>query len=384
MIYLDNSATTPPDPAVIEVMKQVMSEIYGNPSSLHQSGLTAERFVNHARKTMAQLLAVAPTEVVFTSGGTEANNLAIKGSLYALKQRGRHMITTEMEHDSVYQVAQEVERLGWKVTYLPVDAHGRVYPQQVEEALTEETVLVSVMHVNNEVGTIQPIEEIGKALQKYPKVRFHVDAVQSFGKIDMRPKALRADLVTISGHKFHGPKGIGCLYIRKGLPLRSLIVGGGQESGVRSGTENVPGIAGMVKAAVMGHEHRQEKMAQWYQWKKQLIQKVQRCFGSEVVLNGDASFAGGAPHILNLSFPGLRSEVIVHALEEEGVLVSSKSACSSKKESPSRVLTAMGCSESESIGAIRISMGQMTREDEIEQAGRAVCASVGRLKRLTS
>lgn len=380
MVYLDNSATTRTDPEVIRVMADVMEKVYGNPSSLHGIGDKAHRLIGEAREAVARTLGVQPREIVFTSGGTESNNLAIKGVAEQFRNRGRHLITTEVEHPSVYQAFRQLEERGWRVTYLPVDRLGRVSEEDVEKALTEDTVLVSVMHVNNEVGTIQPVEAIGRVLRSKPKVIFHVDAVQAFGKLELDPVRWGVDLLSISGHKFHGPKGVGALYIREGLRLTPLLAGGGQEGGLRSGTENVPGIAGLAKAAILAQQRR-ETARQWQRWKEELIQAVtSRLEG--VVVNGDTTTEGGAPHILSLSFPGLKSEVIVHALEQEKVFVSSKSACSSKKETPSRVLTAMGLDDRTAIGSIRISMGYDTVESDIRQCAQALIRVIPELQRV--
>ncbi len=380
MVYLDNSATTRTDPEVIRVMADVMEKVYGNPSSLHGVGDKAHRLIGEAREAVARTLGVQPREIVFTSGGTESNNLAIKGVAERFRNRGRHLITTEVEHPSVYQAFRQLEERGWRVTYLPVDRLGRVSEEDVEKALTEDTVLVSVMHVNNEVGTIQPVEAIGRVLRSRPKVIFHVDAVQAFGKLELDPVRWGVDLLSISGHKFHGPKGVGALYIREGLRLSPLLAGGEQEGGLRSGTENVPGIAGLAKAAILAQQRR-ETARQWQRWKEELIQAVtSRLEG--VVVNGDTTTEGGAPHILSLSFPGLKSEVIVHALEQEKVFVSSKSACSSKKETPSRVLTAMGLDDRTAIGSIRISMGYDTVESDIRQCAQALIRVIPELQRV--
>lgn len=380
MVYLDNSATTRTDPEVIRVMADVMEKVYGNPSSLHGIGDKAHRLIGEAREAVARTLGVQPREIVFTSGGTESNNLAIKGVAERFRNRGRHLITTEVEHPSVYQAFRQLEERGWRVTYLPVDRLGRVSEEDVEKALTEDTVLVSVMHVNNEVGTIQPVEAIGRVLRSRPKVIFHVDAVQAFGKVELDPVRWGVDLLSISGHKFHGPKGVGALYIREGLRLSPLLAGGEQEGGLRSGTENVPGIAGLAKAAILAQQRR-ETARQWQRWKEELIQAVtSRLEG--VVVNGDTTTEGGAPHILSLSFPGLKSEVIVHALEQEKVFVSSKSACSSKKETPSRVLTAMGLDDRTAIGSIRISMGYDTVESDIRQCAQALIRVIPELQRV--
>ncbi|MDR6224955.1 cysteine desulfurase family protein [Desmospora profundinema] len=381
MIYLDNSATTRMDPEVVQVMTDVMRNIYGNPSSLHGLGGKAERLVTQARQALARTLDVSPSSLVFTSGGTESNNLAIKGAALQFRNRGRHLITTQVEHASVYQVMKQLEQEGWNVTYLPVDSQGRVDPQAVEDAVTEETVLVSIMHVNNETGTIQPIRQIGERLRRFPKVLFHVDAVQAFGKVEVRPRQWGIDLMTLSAHKFHGPKGAGVLVIREGIRLTPLLVGGGQEEGFRSGTQNVPGIVGLAKAAVLADQRRREIGPRWAEWKEAWLKHASETLPGMRV-NGDVSREGGAPHLFSLSFPGLKSEVIVHALEEEGVIVSSKSACSSKGEKPSRILKAMGLRDEEAIGSIRVSMGLMTVKNETERALEALKRVIPRLQRV--
>ena len=381
MVYLDNSATTRPDPEVIAVMNEVLQNIYGNPSSLHGLGVKAERLLEKARGHVAQVLGVKEGEIFFTSGGTEANNLAIKGVAWQYEGRGRHIITTEVEHPSVYQVCEQLGERDWDITVLPVDRLGRVSPDQVEEAITEKTVLVTVMHVNNEVGTIQPIEEIGKRLAKYKKVLFHVDAVQSLGKVPLFPREWGVDLLSLSGHKFHGPKGVGCLYIRKGVTLSPLIAGGGQEGGVRSGTQNMPGIAGFAKAALLAEQRQSQLVSRLSKWKAWLIEQVTRSLDG-VVVGGDISSTGGAPHIISFAFPGLKAEVIVHALEQEGIYVSSKSACSSKKEQPSRILSAMGYDEQTALGAIRISMGWETTEADVRKCAQALIKVVPNLQQI--
>ncbi|SFJ07521.1 cysteine desulfurase family protein [Thermoflavimicrobium dichotomicum] len=380
MIYLDNSATTKTHPDVISVMTDVMNNIYGNPSSLHGLGVKAERLVEQARRVIAKKLDCHPSEILFTSGGTEANNLAIKGVADQLQSRGRHLITTSVEHPSVFEVMKQLEEKGWKVTYLPVDSWGRVSPDAVEKALTDETVLVSIMHVNNEVGTIQPIHEIGQRLAKYPKILFHVDAVQSFAKIPLKPKQAGIDLLSVSAHKFHGPKGIGALYIRKNVEITPLLVGGGQERGFRSGTHHVPGIAGMAKAVVLT-EQQTNFLARCQEWKESFLDHITSKL-QPVLVNGDVTGEGTAPYIISLSFPGLKSEVLVHALEEEGVFVSSKSACSSKLETPSRVLKAMGRTDQEALSSIRISMGYDTTKEEIEQCAEALIRVVPKLQQV--
>ncbi|AUS09415.1 cysteine desulfurase NifS [Laceyella sacchari] len=381
MIYLDNSATTQTDADVIKVMADVMANVYGNPSSLHGLGVKAERLMEQARKIIAQELAASPQEIIFTSGGTEANNMAIKGVAEAYQHRGKHIITTELEHPSVYDTCKQLEQRGWRISMLPVDHLGRVSPELVEQSITEDTVLVSVMHVNNEIGTVQPISEIGKRLRRYPKVLFHVDAVQSFAKFPIYPEQWGIDLLSVSGHKFHGPKGIGCLYKRKNLQLTPLLAGGGQEQALRSGTQNLPGIVGLAKATALAGKQRDAFMERCRAWKEWLIQRITAEIKG-VRVNGDVTGNGGAPYILSLSFPGLKSEVIVHALEQEGVVVSSKSACSSKKEVPSRVLKAIGLEDEAAVGSIRISMGLMTTEEEVRHAADALLKVIPSLQQV--
>lgn len=380
MIYLDNSATTRTDQEVISVMNDVMNRVFANPSSLHKLGGEAERLVDLSRQTLARLMSVSPKEVLFTSGGTEANNLAIQGVAMKYEQRGRHIITTQIEHPSVYDVCQKLEKLGWKITYLPVDPLGRVNPLELKKAITKETVLVSIMHVNNETGTVQPIEEMGQILRSHSKIIFHVDAVQSFTKFPLRPKQMHIDLLSISAHKFHGPKGVGALFIREGIQLAPLFAGGGQERGFRSGTLNVPGIAGMTKAAVLADMKRERHVLQLQKWKETFIQQVTSQL-DPVKVNGDISKEGGSPFIISLSFPGLKSEVIVHSLESKDCYVSSKSACSSKLEKPSRVLLAMGLTPEEALGTIRISMGYDSKENELVKLQELLIQSISQLQK---
>ncbi|RAL25911.1 cysteine desulfurase family protein [Thermoflavimicrobium daqui] len=380
MIYLDNSATTQTHPDVISVMTDVMQNLYGNPSSLHKEGVKAERLMEQARKVIAKKLNCHPAEIIFTSGGTEANNLAIKGVAEQLQHRGRHLITSKIEHPSVYDVMRQLEQRGWKVTYLDVDQWGHISVESVEKALTKETVLVSIMHVNNELGTIQPIAEIGQLLAKYPKVLFHVDAIQSFGKLQLAIDMAQVDLLSISAHKFHGPKGIGALYVKKNIQLAPLLVGGGQEQGLRSGTQNVPGIVGMAKATMLTDRHP-DFLQRSYEWKKAFLDNVTRNL-DHILINGDTTTEKAVPYIINLSFPGLKSEVLVHALENEGVMVSTKSACSSKLEVPSRVLKAIGRKDQEALSSIRISMGYQTKQEEMEQLAQVLLQVVPKLQQV--
>lgn len=354
------------DPEVIRTMIKVMENYPGNPSSLHNLGVQAEQVMEKSRKVIANELQCHPDEVIFTSGGTEANNLAIHGAAIQYRNRGNHIITTEVEHESVYRVCQKLETQGWKITYLPVDSLGRIKIVDVEKALTTQTVLLSIIHVNNEIGTKQLIEQIGSLLKNYPRTLFHVDAVQSFGKIPLLPKKANVHLLSVSAHKFHGPKGVGFLYKEKNVLLDPLFAGGGQERGLRSGTFNVSGSAGLAKSLLLTTERRHHFLNQCQEWKDLFINRLTKSI-PEIKVNGDVSFEGGAPYILSLSIPSIKSEVLVHALEDEGIYVSTQSACSSKRNIPSRVLLAIGRQREDALGTIRISMGFETSEKDIHK-----------------
>lgn len=380
-IYLDNGATTQPLPDVVDVVCDVMKNIYGNPSSLHGLGAKAERLLHEARRIAAARLGVKASEIIFTSGGSESNNLAIKGAALRYRSRGLHLLTTAIEHASVYQTFEQLQEFGFSVTFLQPDPLGRVTAEQVAEALRDDTILVSVMAVNNEVGTVQPIDDIARLIKPRRTTLLHVDAVQAFGKVPLPEALAGVDLLSLSGHKFHGPKGVGALYVRDGIELHPLVAGGGQESGIRSGTENVPAIAGMAKAMQISRNNQDTYRKQWQTWKALLQSAITQIPGAK--LNGDVTEAGSAPHIISASFQGLKGEVLVHALEEEGVFVSTRSACSSKRHVPSRVLAACGLSEEEAEGTLRISMGQLTTAQDVERAAAIMEKTVRRLRRET-
>lgn len=363
MIYLDNSATTRPHPQVIETVRRAMESYYGNPSSLHQKGVEAENVLKQARKVAAQYLGCREAEIIFTSGGTESNNTAIKGIAFQYQNRGKHIITTQVEHPAVYDVCKQLEGLGFSITYLPVDRDGRVSVDDVKQAMRPDTILVSVMHVNNELGTIQPVMEIGQWLRQYPKVLFHVDAVQAIGKVPLRIKDSGIDLLSVSAHKFYGPRGIGILYKREGLIIHPLMMGGGQEAGVRSGTENLPAIAGMAKAFRILEELGTVESIRLQGLNQQLREGISRIEGC--IINTPET--GVSPHIMNLSVPGVKAEVLLHALEERGFLISTKSACSSKINEPSRVLTAIGIARDCALSSLRISLGRENNAEDIKE-----------------
>lgn len=378
MIYLDNSATTKPFKEVLNSFVTVSSEYYGNPSSLHSMGGQAEKLLSQAREQVSKLLTVKPSEIYFTSGGTEGNNLAIKGSALLHKNKGRHLITSSVEHPSVRSAMEQLEHEGFDITYLPVDKYGRISVADLEKTIRKDTILISIMQVNNEVGTVQPIKEIGDQLKKHPSILFHVDAVQGIGKIPLSLYKNRVDLCSISGHKFHGLKGTGALFIREGVRLAPLFSGGNQERKIRSGTENVAGAVAMAKAlrmALMKGEAGIERM-----------KKIQ-----SMLRKGLAEFEGvqihtpiehSAPHILNFSLRGMKSEVFIHSLEQKGIFVSTTSACSSKKKSPSKTLLEMGVPETLAESAIRISLSFENTMDEASIALAAFSESANQLRKV--
>ncbi len=362
VIYLDNGATTKPYKEVVDAYVTVASTYFGNPSSLHSLGMQAEGLITESRNRIADLLGVKASEIIFTSGGTEGNNIAIKGVAHAKKKRGKHLITTQVEHASVEEAFSRLEQDGFEVTYLPVDQFGRVSVEQIEAEIRPETTLISIIHVNNEIGTVQPIEEIGEMLENYPQIYFHVDHVQGISKVDLNIRKSRIDLLTCSAHKFHGMKGSGFLFVREGIQVQSLFQGGVQESGLRAGTEHVAGIVAMAKALRMVKANKQ-KQRELTQLKNTFVTKIQAIEG--VMINSPDKFV--APHIVNFSIPGTKPEVIVQSLSAKGIYVSTKSACSSKLSEPSRVLTALGLDLDRASSGIRVSFSFDTTLEEINQ-----------------
>ena len=352
-----------------ELMTKIMCEDYGNPSSMHMKGVMAERYLRYAKETLAKILKVTEKEIFFTSGGTESDNLAIIGSALANARRGKHLITTQIEHPAVLQTMHHLEEQGYRVTYLPVDKSGRISPEDLHRAMTPETILVSIMFTNNEVGAVQPIAEVGAMIKRMnPNTLFHVDAVQGFGKARIYPKKMNIDLLSVSGHKIHGPKGVGLLYIGEKVKIQPISFGGGQQSNLRSGTENVPGIAGLAKAAEILYNDLDEDLEKLYQCKRRFIEGVRKI--DNITVNGllpeDAYGEGTAPHIVSVSFRGVRSEVLLHTLEEEGVYVSAGSACSSHKPQPSATLKAIGVEKDLLDSTIRFSFSVFTTFEEID------------------
>lgn len=365
-VYLDNSATTRVFPQVAELMTKIMCEDYGNPSSLHKKGVEAEQYLRDARETLARIMKVSEKEILFTSGGTESDNMALRGCVKANSRRGNHIITTQVEHPAILNTAAYLESEGYRVTYLPVDESGRIRLEDLHRAMTPETILVSIMHTNNEVGARQPIEEAGSLIkQMNPQTLFHVDAVQGFGKAKIYPKKLHVDLMSVSSHKIHGPKGVGFLYIGDKVKIQPILFGGGQQQNLRSGTDNVPGIAGMAKAAQMMYENLDEDIARLYRLKKLFIEEMSKIDGTWVngLVNG--GIEGTAPHIVSVSIEGVRSEVLLHALEDKGIFVSAGSACSAHKPQPSATLKAMGLNKELLGSTLRFSFSVFTTEEEI-------------------
>ncbi len=361
MIYLDNGATTKPHPEVLESFQKVSENYFANPSSIHELGGTVSDLQSEARKQIAQILGVEPEEIVFTSGGTEGNNLAIKGIALEHQNRGKHIITSKVEHPSVYNTCKSLETLGFEVTYLPVNRHGIVDVEDVKQALRDDTVLVSIMHVNNEIGSIQPIEAIADLLIEYPKVFFHIDAVQSLGKVPLDLSHEGIDLATFSGHKINGLKGTGVLYVKKGTTLFPLFHGGGQEFGIRSGTENVAGNVAFAKALRLIKEKEQAKRHELNEIRMKLYEALEQMEGVEM-----NSPKEGAPHIVHVSVPGFKPEVIIHALYDQGIVISTQSACSSKREEESRVLKACGHDRKRASSGLRITLSYDTTEAEVQ------------------
>lgn len=380
-VYLDNSATTACFEDAAQLMHRILCEDYGNPSSLHHKGVEAEAYLRYANETFAKILKVNEKEIFFTSCGTESDNIALVGTAMANHRTGRHLITTRIEHPAVLQPMAYLEKQGFEVTYLSVDRQGRISLEELEQAVRADTILVSIMHTNNEIGSIQPIAEAGALIKKRnPNTLFHVDAVQGFGKARIYPGKMHIDMLSASGHKIHGPKGIGLLYMREGAKVSPIMYGGGQQRGLRSGTENLPGIAGFAKAAELVYQDLEQDVDRMYGLREKLTSEVKDI--EDIVLNGCPG-REGAPHVVSVSFRGVRSEVLLHALEERGIYVSAGSACAAHKPQPSATLRAVGVEKELLESTIRFSLSGFTTEEEIAYTCQNLEEIVPKLRRYT-
>ena len=380
-IYLDNSATTRVLPEIVQYMEKLMLQDYGNPSSKHMKGFDAEKIYRQARTQVAETLKVKPKEIYFTSGGTESDNTVIFGTALARQKMGKHIITSQVEHAAIYRPLDVLADLGFEITYLPVDSHGHIDLDTLRQSVRSDTILVSIMQVNNEIGAIEPIEEIGKIVKSVnPETWVHTDAIQSYGKMMIRPKKQNIDMLSVSGHKIHGPKGIGFLYVDEKIRLRPMVYGGGQQDDMRAGTHNVPGIAGMGMAAEIMYRDLDTHIAKLTKMKDSFIDMVSSLEG--VTVNSEKGNAS-APQIVSVSFAGVRAEVLLHALEERGIYVSSGSACSSNHPGISGTLKAIGVRPELLDSTIRFSFGCYNEEEELQEVMRALSELLPVLRRFT-
>ena len=380
-VYLDNSATTRSFDEVAQLMMKIMCEDYGNPSSMHHKGVEAEQYLRYARETLARILKVNEKEILFTSGGTESDNIALIGTAMANHRAGNHIITTCIEHPAVLRTMEYLESQGFRVTYLPVDKAGRIRLEDLERVLTPDTILVSIMHTNNEIGSLQPIAEAGNLIKRFnPNIVFHVDAVQGYGKFKILPKKMGVDLLSVSGHKIHGPKGIGFLYINEKIKIKPISYGGGQQKGMRSGTDNVPGIAGIAKAVEEVYKYLERDVERLYSVKEYFVDGVLQI--QDVKINGYTGY-DSAPHIVSVSIRGIRSEVLLHALEDRGIYVSAGSACSSHKPAPSATLKAIGVEKDMLDSTIRFSFSIFTTKEEIDYTLKVLYDIIPMLRKYT-
>jgi len=391
MLYFDHSASTPPREEVIRTLTEVMARHYANPSSLHREGVETDRLLARARQVAAAAFGTEPDEWVFTSGGTESNNLAVLGAARRNIGRGTHLVTTEVEHPCVYDAFRMLEREGFEVTYIPVSSTGHVDPAAVEAAVTDRTVLVSVMHVNNETGAVQPIGDIGRRVKRRnPRTLFHSDGVQSIGKLPVELDAWGIDLFSGSAHKLRGPKGAGWLYVRKGTLLAPLVAGGEQELGLRPGTPNVPAIVAAAQALRLAMEEQPDRLRRMSRLRQQLVEGIRsipelRLSGTDVTAGGTEAEAGEpamAPHIVHFRYPGMKPEPMIRMLEKHRIVASTKSACASRLDKPSRVLLAMGIGEDEAGSGIRLSLGDEHGERDIRILLDMLRMTVSKLKPL--
>ncbi|GAW92687.1 cysteine desulfurase NifS [Calderihabitans maritimus] len=378
-VYLDHSATTPVDPEVAELMVKYLTDTFGNPSSVHSFGREAKKGLEEAREKVAALMGARPDEIVFTSGGTEADNLAIMGTAFANRNKGNHIITSAIEHHAVLDTCENLKKHGFEVTFLPVDADGLVKVEDVAEAITDKTILITIMHANNEVGTIQPIEEIGRLAQE-KGIIFHTDAVQTYGRIPVNVDKLNVNLLSASSHKIYGPKGVGCLYIRKGTRIQPIAFGGGQERKRRPGTENMPGIVGFGKAAELAGKRMQEEMERLTKLRDKLIDGVLNRI-DDVQLNGHRTKR--LPGHVNFSFHYIEGESLLLSLDMKGIAASSGSACTSGSLDPSHVLLAMGIPHEIAHGSVRMTLGKDNTEEDIDYVLEVLPGIVERLRSMS-
>lgn len=378
-VYFDHSATTATAPEVASQMVEYMTNTFGNPSSVHAFGREAKKAVIHARKQVANLIGANPEEILFTSGGTEGDNMALRGIAEANKKRGKHIITTQIEHHAILHTCEALEKEGYRVTYLPVDEYARINPQDVADAICDDTILISVMFANNEVGTIQPIAEIGK-IAKEKGIYFHTDAVQAVGNYPIDVNEYGIDLLTISSHKFHGPKGIGALYIRKGVRIKPILFGGAQEKTLRPGTENTPGIVGLGKAAELAQAELTDKINRVQKLRDKLIAGITECI-PEAKLNGHPTLR--MPGNVNFSFRYIEGESLLLNLGIKGIAASSGSACTSGSLDPSHVLLAMGITHEIAHGSLRLSLGRENTEEDVDYCLEVLPEIVARLRSMS-
>lgn len=365
-VYLDNSATTKAFEEVAEIVTDAMCNGYGNPSSMHFKGIEAEKYIKDALEIISKNLKCNPKEIIFTSGGTESDNMALMGVAEANSRMGKHIITTSIEHHAILETTEHLAKLGYEITYLPVDENGIIRLEDLEAAIRPDTILVSIMHTNNEIGSLQPIAEAGALIKKInPNTVFHTDAVQGYGKFRIIPKKANVDLMSVSGHKIHGPKGVGFIYIADKTKINPIIFGGGQQRTMRSGTENVPGIAGLAKAVELCYKNLDADIDRLYELKEYFVSGVQEI--ADVKVNG-LTGRDSAPHIISISVKGVRAEVLLHALEDKGVYVSSGSACATNRPEISSTLKAIGVRDDLLDSTLRISMSIHTTKDELSYA----------------
>ncbi|MBQ2450193.1 MAG: cysteine desulfurase [Lachnospiraceae bacterium] len=380
-VYFDNSATTRCLPNVAALMTKIMCEDYGNPSSMHRKGVESEQYIRHAKEIIARTLKVQEKEILFTSGGTESDNLALIGTAFANFRSGNHIITTQIEHPAILETCAYLKTQGFEVTYLPVDSNGVISLVDLEKAMTSQTILVSIMHTNNEIGSVQPIAEAGALIKRInPNTVFHVDAVQGFGKFRIYPKKMNVDLLSVSAHKIHGPKGVGFLYMNEKVKVKPIMHGGGQQKGMRSGTDNVPGIAGMALAVEEIYKDFEEKTEYLYNIKERFIKGLEHL--EDVKVNG-LTGKDSAPHVVSVSIGGIRSEVMLHALEDRGVYVSAGSACASNKPATSATLKAIGVEKQYLDSTLRFSFSVLTTEEEVDYTLQQMYDIIPMLRRYT-